>query len=65
MDTLGSNTRIESPLAALENLWTKFDAIFDSLTTADWRRKHGKDRLISDVPYHVYYFDRDLVVAAL
>lgn len=65
MQILGSTTRIESPLEGLENLWALYDTIFESLTAADWRRKHGKDWVIADVPYHLYYFDRDLVLAAL
>lgn len=65
MPTLGSNTRIDSPLPLLEDLWARFDAVFDSLTDTDWARKHGKDWIVADVPWHLYYFDRDLVLAAL
>jgi hypothetical protein len=65
MPTLGSTTRIEDPLDYLENLWRVYDTLFDSLSAADWRRKHGKDWAIGDLPYHLYYFDRDVVLAPL
>jgi hypothetical protein len=65
MPTLGSNTRADPPLPQLEDLWTHFDAVFDSLTDADWTRKHGKNWIVGDLPWHLYYFDRDLVLAAL
>jgi hypothetical protein len=42
-----------------------YDTIFDSLTASDWRRTHGKHWVIADVPYHLSYFDRDLVLSAL
>lgn len=67
MQTLGSvaSTTGQDPLTDLENLWSAFDTIFDGLTPKDWRRKHGKDWTIADVPYHLYYFDRDLGLGPL
>jgi hypothetical protein len=65
MPALGSNTRPHPPLPQLEDLWARFDAVFNSLTSADWGRRHGKDWIVGDLPWHLYYFDRDLVLAAL
>jgi putative sterol carrier protein len=63
--TLGSNVRLDQPLEYLDNLWALYDAVFDSLSDADWRRRHGKDWVVADLPYHLYYFDRELVLAPL
>jgi hypothetical protein len=52
-------------LGDLEELWARFDTVFDGLSATDWRRKHGKDWVIADLPYHLYYFDRDLVLASI
>jgi putative sterol carrier protein len=66
MQTLtGRPTNRDSILPHLENLWAQYDAIFDSLSAADWRRRHGRDWVIADVPYHLFYFDRDLLLEPL
>ena len=49
----------------LDNLWAQYDAVFDSLSAADWRLPHGQDWVIADLPYHLFYFDRDLLLQAL
>jgi hypothetical protein len=63
--TLGGNVRLDQPLEYLDNIWALYDAVFDSLSPADWRRKHGKDWVIADLPYHLYYFDRELALLPL
>lgn len=50
---------------ALEDLYRCSDALLASLTEAEWGRKHGKDWTMADVPYHLAYFDRELVVTKL
>jgi hypothetical protein len=45
----------------LEEIWSHLDRVLDSLTPVDWQRKHGKDWIFADLPYHLSYFDRDIV----
>jgi hypothetical protein len=45
----------------LEEIWRHLDTLLDPLTLADWRRKHGKDWIFADLPYHLSYYDRDTV----
>jgi hypothetical protein len=45
----------------LEEIWRHLDTLLESLTLADWRRKHGKDWIFADLPYHLSYYDRDTV----
>ena len=52
-------------LADLESIWRCYDAAFESLGPSDWSRKHGKDWTVADVPYHLAYFDRELVVGPI
>ncbi len=35
--------------------------LLDGIQGQDWQRKHGKDWVYADVPYHLSYFDRDIV----
>src|SRR5258708_17229 len=52
MQTLkGRSTDRDSILLNLENLWAQYDSIFDSLSAADWRPRHGRDWVIADLPY--------------
>jgi hypothetical protein len=48
-------------LVDLEDLWHCLDALFASLAADDWSRRHGKHWIFADVPYHLGYFDRDIV----
>jgi hypothetical protein len=56
-----ASTSLEMLMADLEDLWQKIDTILDSLGPADWSRKHGKDWTFADVPYHLAYFDREVI----
>jgi hypothetical protein len=57
----GATSTLNALRADLEDLWQKIDEILTNLEPADWSRKHGKDWTYADVPYHLAYFDRDLV----
>ena len=48
-------------LADLEDLWQCLDELFASLAADDWSRRHGTHWTFADVPYHLGYFDRDIV----
>jgi len=48
-------------LADLEDLWHCLDELFASLAADDWSRRHGKHWTFADVPYHLGYFDHDIV----
>jgi DinB family protein len=48
-------------LADLENLWGCLDQLFASLAPGDWLCRHGQHWTFADVPYHLGYFDRDVV----
>jgi hypothetical protein len=48
-------------LADLEDLWRCLDELFASLGPGDWSYWHGQYWTFADVPYHLGYFDRDVV----
>ncbi|MBI2855502.1 MAG: SCP2 sterol-binding domain-containing protein [Chloroflexi bacterium] len=56
-----NNAQVRSYLTDLENLWQGLDEMLGSLNGADWNRKHGPDWVMADVPYHLAYFDNDVV----
>jgi Mycothiol maleylpyruvate isomerase N-terminal domain/SCP-2 sterol transfer family len=47
--------------AGLEGMWSAFDAIYGSFGPAEWARKYGKDWTFADQPFHMAYFDREVV----
>lgn len=57
--------RVETIIAELDNLWACFDALFDSFSAEDWQRKHGADWTLADVPYHMAYFDNEVIAHPL
>ncbi len=51
--------------AAIEDLYACSDGVFASLDDAGWRRKHGRDWTIAEVPYHLAYFEREVVITGI
>jgi len=47
--------------AALEGMWSAFDTIYGSFSDADWQRPYGKDWRYADQPFHMAYFDREVL----
>lgn len=48
-------------LGPLESVWGDLDALFADFTATDWTRVHGPDWTFADIPFHLAYFDRDLI----
>jgi hypothetical protein len=65
MATLIRNSEASSLLADLEELWRCVDELFDGLSARDWSRRHGRDWTYADVPYHLSYFDDEIVARPL
>src|ERR1700682_2826041 len=52
-------------LADLEGLWQRFDELVGTLGPGDWSGKHGQHWTFTDVPYHLAYFDLDVIATAI
>ena len=52
-------------LADLEGLWQRFDELLRILRPDDWSGKHGKHWTFADVPFHLAYFDLDVITTAI
>lgn len=52
-------------LSDLEGLWQRFDKLVGTLGPDDWSGKHGKHWTFTDVPYHLAYFDLDVIATAI
>jgi hypothetical protein len=52
-------------LANLEDLWRCLDELFASLAADDWSHRHGTHWTFADVPYHLGYFDHDIVAYSI
>ena len=59
------NTTVRALMADMENLWAGLDEVFASFGLADWARPHGPLWTMADVPFHLSYFDRDVIAHAL
>jgi hypothetical protein len=49
----------------LESVWSCLDELFASFGPNDWRRRLGPDWTYRDLPYHLSYFDQELIARAL
>jgi hypothetical protein len=63
--TLPTGVETTAILADLEDLWRCSDELFEALSPRDWRRRHGRDWTFADLPYHLSYFDREMVARPL
>ena len=52
-------------LDPLELIWADIDALFADFSEADWARVHGPDWTFDDIPFHLAYFDRELIARPL
>ena len=52
-------------LVPLELIWADLDELFADFSEADWARVHGPDWCFDDIPFHLAYFDRDLIARPL
>lgn len=62
---MSDRDRVETLLAQLDNLWACFDGLFETFVAEDWRRRHGVDWTLADVPYHLAYFDNEIIAYPL
>src|SRR6476469_3931029 len=62
---LGGTAERDALMSQLEDLWSKLDHVLGSLTPEQWAARHGRDWTFADVPYHLAYFDRDMIAGAI
>src|SRR5260370_6575710 len=62
--TLAPTTRT-ALLADLEGLWQRFDELLAALGPGDWSGKHGQHWTFTDVPFHLAYFDLEVIATAI
>ena len=60
-ETAAGRTQLDAYLSDLEQMWSAFDELYGSLSPAQWNKKYGKDWTYADQPYHLAYFDREIV----
>lgn len=63
--TTQTQPRVRDLIGELEDLWACLDTLLDGLAARDWGRRHGKDWTFADLPYHLAYFDRELIAEAI
>lgn len=49
----------------LLELWDLWDTVFESMTPEDWEKPHGPDWIMPFLPYHLEYFDREVMFVPL
>lgn len=48
-------------LAPLDSIWADIDELLADFSASDWERVHGPDWRFDDIPFHLAYFDRELI----
>ena len=64
-NTLLTSTPRTALLADLEGLWQRFDELVGVLGPDGWSGKHGKHWTFTDVPYHLAYFDLEVIATTI
>jgi hypothetical protein len=61
-----SRTQLDALVAQIQEMWGHLDTLFEELSDTDgWDQKHGPHWTLADVPYHLTYFNCDLVARGL
>src|SRR5579871_5541139 len=64
--TAPARIQLDALIAQIEEMQGHLAVLFDRLSATDgWGQKHGPDWTFADVPYHLAYCTRDLVVRGL
>lgn len=61
MPTGDNRAMVNGIVKDLENTCDVIDELLGTLGRNDWNRKHGPDWVMADLPYHLGYFDNDVV----
>src|ERR1700687_5306559 len=63
---MSRRSQVDGLVSQLEELWADFDVLFSAIQRGeDWGHKHGPDWTSAGVPYHLAYFDRELIARGL
>jgi hypothetical protein len=63
---MSTRTQLDALMAQIQELWGHLDTLFDDLDATDgWNRKHGPAWTMVDVPYHLAYYNSDVVARGL
>lgn len=61
-----TKTEVETLMSHIEEMWGHMNTLFDDLAaTGGWDQKHGPDWVFADLPYHLAYCNRDILIRGL
>ncbi len=52
-------------LDCFDDVWSCFDQLFATFGASEWSSRHGNDWEFADLPYHLAYFDHDVIAVPL
>ena len=63
---MSTQTQLNALMTQIQEMWGHLYTLFEDLNTNDgWDQKHGPDWTFADVPYHLAYFNCDLVARGM
>lgn len=61
-----ASTQVKTLMSHIEEMWGHLNTLFDELNaTGGWAQKHGPDWIFADLPYHLAYCNRDILIRGL
>ena len=52
-------------MAQLESLWSAYDIVLGGISTTRWKRPFGTQWTLVDLPYHLAYFDHEIIAKSI
>jgi hypothetical protein len=61
-----TNAQVETLMCHIEEMWAHLNTLFDEVNASNgWAQGHGPDWIFADLPYHLAYCNRDILIRGL
>jgi len=63
---MSTRSQLDELMAQIQEMWGHLDSLFEELNESDgWEQEHGTDWTFADVPYHLTYWNDDIITRGI